>query len=302
MSRSSACRRVCGPVPDTALRGRSAGIIGRVPRAFQPGLQAPGPPHREAYAFAVRGAELLVVQQGDAVRIPRFAEVDGLPVCDHHYLGDLAGSACWAVAVAGEEAPRPPLAFSGLRPLFARLDEDLFGLAGRALQIVEWAQTHRYCGRCGTPTELAANERAMRCPACGLLAFPRVAPAIIVRVTRGDEILLARGTRFPGSMYSILAGFVDPGESLEECVHREVREEVGIEIAEPRYWGSQPWPFPHSLMVGFTADYRSGELAPDPEEIADAGWFAADALPPLPPGLSIARKLIDDWVSARSRR
>src|SRR5207344_1476293 len=117
-------------------------------------------------------------------------------------------------------------------------------------------------------TELAPNERAMRCPACGLLAFPRVSPAIIVRVTRGDEILLAQGRRFPGVMYSVLAGFVEPGESLEQCVHREVREEVGIEVANVRYFSSQPWPFPHSLMVGFTADYAGGELVPDPEEIA----------------------------------
>jgi NAD+ diphosphatase len=141
----------------------------------------------------------------------------------------------------------------------------------------------------------------MRCPVCGLLAFPRVAPAIIVRVTRGDEILLAHGRRFPSTIYSVLAGFVDPGESLEECVHREVREEVGIEVTPPRYFGSQPWPFPHSLMVGFTAEWAGGELSPDPEEIADAGWYRADALPELPPSISIARRLIDDWLAARDR-
>ena len=138
--------------------------------------------------------------------------------------------------------------------LWGSVDDVVWTVAGRAVQLVEWDRTHRYCGRCATPTEVVAGERARRCPTCGLLAFPRLAPAMIVLVTRDDgrEALLARGTRFPVPMWSCLAGFVEPGETLEEAVHREVREEVGLEVDDVRYWGSQPWPFPHSLMLGFT--------------------------------------------------
>lgn len=250
----------------------------------------------EALCFALRGSELLVVEGEPLVGIPRLADLSDAAGAPTHEVGRLAAGTCLAVSLPDDASPPPGMAFAGLRQLFGRIDDEMFGMAGRAVQLVEWRRTHAYCGRCGTPTEPADGERAMRCPACGLLAFPRVAPAIIVRVTDGDRILLAHGRRFPSVIYSVLAGFVDPGESLEECVHREVREEVGIEIANLRYFGSQPWPFPHSLMVGFTADYAGGELTPDPEEIADAGWFSADALPELPPGLSIARRLIDDWL------
>ena len=170
-------------------------------------------------------------------------------------------------------------------------------IAGRAVQLVEWARTHRYCGRCGTPTEPSPNERAMRCPDCGLLAFPRLAPAIITLVERDDEVLLARGVQFPLPMYSCLAGFVEPGETLEQAVAREVREEVGVEITDITYVGSQPWPFPHSLMIGFNARWQRGEIVCDPAEIVDAGWYPrSTSLPMIPPGISIARQLIDRWL------
>jgi NAD+ diphosphatase len=136
----------------------------------------------------------------------------------------------------------------------------------------------------------------MRCPSCGLLAYPRISPAVIVLIRRGDRALLARGVRFPLPFYSALAGFVEVGETLEDTVAREVREEVGVEVERIRYFGSQPWPFPHSLMVGFSAEWKSGEIAPDAREIVDAQWFGAAALPPIPPRLSIARRLIDAWL------
>ncbi len=139
----------------------------------------------------------------------------------------------------------------------------------------------------------------MRCPACRLLAYPRVAPAIITLVTRNDgaEALLARGVQFPLPMFSCLAGFVEPGETLEGAVHREIGEEVGIEIANVTYRSSQPWPFPHSLMLGFRAEWAGGEIVCDPREIAEAHWYGRDELPMIPPGISIARKLIDDWLA-----
>jgi NAD+ diphosphatase len=141
------------------------------------------------------------------------------------------------------------------------------------------------------------NERAMKCPSCSLLAFPRLAPAMITLVTRGDEALLARGVQFRGPMYSCLAGFVEPGESLEGAVVREVREEVGVEVTNVRYQGSQPWPFPHSLMVGFRAEWAGGDIVCDPTEILDAQWYRRDELPNIPPSISIARKLIDAWIA-----
>jgi NAD+ diphosphatase len=182
--------------------------------------------------------------------------------------------------------------------LFARLPETEWFIAGRAVQIVDWARTHRFCGRCGTATVHNDIDRAMKCPSCGLLAFPRLAPAIITLVRKGEQALLARGVNFRGPMYSALAGFVEPGENLEQAVVREVREEVGIEVGNVRYVSSQPWPFPHSLMLGFEADWVSGEIEIDPKEILDAGWYSRDSIPNIPPGISIARKLIDRWLLA----
>jgi len=145
--------------------------------------------------------------------------------------------------------------------------------------------------------EPQSTERAKRCPKCGLLHFPRLAPAIIVLVERGDKLLMARSRHFASGMYSVLAGFVEPGESLEEAVIREVKEEVGISIKDIQYFGSQSWPFPHSLMIGFTATYEGGEISMDDTEIEDAGWFSIDKLPPLPGKISIARKLIDWFIT-----
>ncbi len=211
-------------------------------------------------------------------------------------LGTLDGRACFAIAVDHDEH----VGAVPLMGLWGQVDDVVWTVAGRAVQLVEWDRTHRYCGRCATPTEPSAGERARRCPACGLLAFPRLAPAIIVLVERDDgQALLARGVTFPIPMYSCLAGFVEPGETLEEAVHREVREEVGIEVDDVRYWASQPWPFPHSLMLGFNARYAGGDLVLDEREIVDARWYAHDDLPNIPPGMSIARRLIDDWVARR---
>ncbi len=191
------------------------------------------------------------------------------------------------------------MVFKGLRGLFALLDEDAFRLAVRAIQIVDWDRDHQFCGRCGEPTEEQAAERSKKCPRCGLTAYPRLSPAVIVLVARGDQILLARSPHFVAGMYSTLAGFVDPGETLEQAVAREIREEVGVEVTNVRYFGSQPWPFPNSLMIGFRADYAGGEIVIDGEEIEDAGWFRAGGLPRIPPRISIARALIEDFLGQK---
>jgi NAD+ diphosphatase len=247
--------------------------------------------------FVVQGSGIAVCADGNAVALPATAELAlwGFDQRQAHYLGRIDERDCLAID-AGAVQPAAPWAIEGLRALHDRLDEVVFGVAGRAVQIVHFASVHRFCGRCGTATARDLGERCMRCPRCELTAYPRVSPAIIVLVRRGAEALLAHSGRFATGFYSTLAGFVEPGESLEETLRREVREEVGVEIRNIRYFGSQPWPFPHSLMVGFVADHASGDIVVDGEEIKDARWFRADALPPIPPRLSIARKLIDAWV------
>jgi NAD+ diphosphatase len=207
-----------------------------------------------------------------------------------HDLGMLGDAR--AFAVEGEHSAARPL-----RSLYESLDPATFAAAGRAAHVIDWASTSRFCGRCGTANERDSGERAMKCPRCGLVAYPRIAPAVIVLVRRGEEALLARGARFPLPFYSTLAGFSEIGESLEETLAREVREEVGVEIANVQYFGSQPWPFPHSLMIGFFADWAGGDIRIDENEIVDARWFRRDELPLIPPGLSIARKMIDAWVA-----
>jgi NAD+ diphosphatase len=178
--------------------------------------------------------------------------------------------------------------------MFGDLDERTLAIAGRAFQIADWARNHRFCGACGRPMTPVTGERAMRCE-CGHVAYPRIAPAMMVLVRKGDAILLARNVAVPpGGRMSALAGFVEPGESVEEAIHREVHEEVGLFVKDLRYFASQSWPFPGSLMVAFTAEYSSGEIEVDPEEIAEAHWFGpGDKLPELPPTQSISRALIE---------
>lgn len=220
-----------------------------------------------------------------------------------HHLGLLDGSSVWAVDV--EERPDDDThEWVPLMGLYGRLVDERWVLAGRAQQVVTWDRDHRFCGRCGTATEVLvdpdAEERSRVCPSCGHRSYPRLAPAVIMLVRRDDRVLLAHGRQFPTRFYSALAGFVEPGETLEEAVIRETREEVGIEVDDVRYFGSQPWPFPHSLMVGFIARWASGELDPDPREIVDADWFDAAGLPPTPVGgVSIAGWMIQAWLDGR---
>ncbi len=194
------------------------------------------------------------------------------------------------------------MSWEGLRTLFSVLDDAQFALAGRALQLVDWDRTHQFCGRCGTRTEPHAEERVRICPACKLSAYPRVAPAVMALVKRDDEILLARSPHFPPGMYSALAGFVEPGESLEQCLAREVAEEVGVEVKNARYFASQSWPFPHSLMVAFVCEWAGGEIRRQESEIEEAKWFKVLQLPKLPSKISIARRLIDAVVDQASSR
>lgn len=244
------------------------------------------------------GGGLWVKAERAGVALPSHDDVVelGLGRSAAHYLGRVHGEDCFALDAEQLDAGEP-WQLRGLRALYGQLDDEAFAVAGRAVQVVAFAATHRFCGRCGQSTTRAELERALRCVSCSLTVYPRIAPAIIVLVRRGEQALLARAARFTSGFYSTLAGFVEPGESLEQTLEREVREEVGIEVKNIRYFGSQPWPFPHSLMVGFNADYAGGQLTADGVEIVDARWFDAAALPPIPPKPSIARRLIDAWIS-----
>ena len=271
--------------------------------SFQAGVVAPTGISEapEALLFAFHGDRLLV-GHSSTVSVPNLKTLGelGLSHGNLHYLGALGEQPCYAVDLE-EDQPLPDgMALSGLRRLFGAISEELFQIGGRAFQILNWDRTHRFCGRCGTATEYHETDRARDCPQCGLLSFPRLSPAVITLIQKGHEFLLARNARFPGKRYSIIAGFVEPGETLEEAVHREIKEEVGSDVKDVRYFGSQPWPFPHSLMVGFTAHHAGGEIEVDGEEIVDAGWYSADNLPELPDSISISRHIID-WFLEQQR-
>ncbi|GGC02738.1 hypothetical protein GCM10011352_31210 [Marinobacterium zhoushanense] len=186
-----------------------------------------------------------------------------------------------------------------LRSKLAQADEAGFGLLARAAQIAVWHDRHRYCGHCGSAVEVDAVELAKVCHSCGLSVYPRISPCIIVLVVDGDRCLLAHNPRFPRGRFSTLAGFIEAGESAEAAVAREIREEVGVEVNNIRYVTSQAWPFPHSLMLGFFADYAGGELKPDGVEITEAGWFSREELPDLPPRFAISRLLIERFIAGR---
>jgi len=246
--------------------------------------------------FAFHGAQILVRRDTQSASVPSARDLGELGVSPKRsqYLGILGEQHCFACELEEGCAAPEGMQWSGLRALFGSIDDSLFALAGRAFQIVDWDRSHQFCGRCGTPTQIKNHERARECPSCGQVHYPRIAPAIMALVRRGHEFLLARSPHFAPGMYSALAGFVEPGETLEQTLVREVREEVGIEVANVRYFASQPWPFPHSLMIAFNADYAGGEITPEPGEIEAADWFTVDRLPQaLPSKISISRRLID---------
>lgn len=258
--------------------------------AFVPGVTTSATRGR---MFALAGQSLCVVRE------PEIA----LPIADAEgalYLGELDGEPCFARALERTDPPPAGSEPMPLRQLFGALSDETFGVAGRALGLTAWDRDFRHCGRCGTATARSAAERARTCTSCGHAAYPRLSPAVIVLVERDGRCLLARNARTQMPFFSTLAGFVEVGETLEECVRREIHEEAGIELADIRYFGSQPWPFTSSLMIAFTARWAAGELRAEPAEILEPSWFAPDALPVVPPKLSIARELIDDFVRRHS--
>ncbi len=270
-------------------------------RTFIPCTDPPKEQSQPAWWFAFLGNKLLICKQSPA-SIPYLIDISelGLIPVRQQYLGTLAGQDCYSAELAQDSIPPNGTTFEALRKLYEYLEEDFFSLAGRAFQVIDWDRTHQYCGHCGTQTLQLLGKRAKQCPKCNLVSYPRLSPAVIVLVERGAEILLARAHNFPDNFYSVLAGFVEPGESLEGAIIREIYEEVRIEIRDIRYFGSQPWPYPNSLMIGFTATYASGEIEIDENELTDAAWFTKKNLPLIPPKLSIARSLIDWFVTSKN--
>jgi NAD+ diphosphatase len=255
----------------------------------------------QAWWFIFSGYRLLVSVSDNSASVP-FTEATeklGMMAVRRLHIGTLRGFPCYAAETDFTGEVPSGYAFEELRSLFGRLEDPFYQAALTAVHLVEWDKNSLFCGKCCGELKTCTDVRAKKCEQCGRLEFPRVSPAIIVLIEKGDTLLLARSARFPLPFFSVLAGFVEPGESLEAAVHREVMEETGIGVKNIKYFGSQPWPFPDSLMLGFTAEYDSGEIKIDGEEIVEAGWYRFDNLPQIPGKLSIARQLID-WFIAKN--
>lgn len=254
--------------------------------------------------FIYHKGELLLHKDNATQPIPELLDIAELnmDILFQQYLGEWQQKHCFCLEIKSienfsqqnlsQDYHWQPLRQAALNIL----SQELFHLAGRALQILQWDKNHQFCGHCGTPLSYSLVDRAKICERCNLSHYPRICPCMIVLIKRGKEILLARSPHFLPNVYSALAGFMEPGESVEEAVHREVNEEVGIKIKNLQYRFSQPWPFSDSLMLGFTAEHLAGEIEIDGVEIEDAGWFTLENLPALPSSISIAKKLIELFI------
>jgi len=255
-----------------------------------------------AYWFIFKGYELLVCVDplSERYSIPFFDDIKQLNhmISDIQYLGKVNGKDSYAASLSGDVNLEGYI-LKGLRFLYCDIEDDWYRLANRACHLNNWKKKNRFCGCCGEPMHPSPDEVAMLCRNCGNIVYPRISPAIIVSITKGDQILLAHAAKFTNNVYSVIAGYVEPGETLEECVKREVFEEEGLHIKNIKYFTSQPWPYPDSLMTAFTAEYESGEIKIDGIEIEDANWYTRDNLPELPSKASVAMKLISAWLNGK---
>ena len=275
-----------------------------LPSDFEPLWAAPEGAGDDGLWFVFHRANLLVYTGQDTPMLPMPADVlSGSVPIDREgarFVGMLGATPVWAARAERPNAPDNH-AYENMRMLFNRMPDDLLAIGGRAVQMLEFDRTHRFCGACATPTEIHEGGRSRKCPNCGETSYPRVSPAMMVLIKRDvggrRQLLLARSGRFQRGMYSALAGFVEPSESIEECIHREAFEEVGLKVTNLRYFSSQGWPFPNSLMIAYVADYEGGDIVPQEGEIEDAQWFDLDNLPGLPHRLSIARRLINSVIA-----
>lgn len=271
--------------------------------SFVPGHRGPAFVAGEVVCCLFQGSRLLVARGADG--LPQLPQLDaaacGLPLKSAQYLGRLEGRHCYGLHLPPQAKLPGGLELLGLRALILEGNDLASALAGQAFQLLEWERTHRFCGSCGAPTTPHAADRAVECAECRIVCYPRISPVMMALVHRGNgasgELLLTRKPNYAPGRYTVVAGFVEAGESLEQCLAREVKEEIGVDIREPRYFGSQPWPFPNSLIMAFSAEWAGGEVDPDPAELEDAQWFSIDALPELPEPVHISRQLIDDTIA-----
>ena len=267
--------------------------------AFVPGKGTKAPTEQQGHWLIVQDQHLVVCGEGEDIRLPTGGVPEGLASAldGPHWLGTLNGVPCWAGGVSRDAALPPGLRRETLIPMRGtRLSDDLLSLGGMAMQALHWENTSGHCPRCGTRTERIAGEWGKRCPACQYEHYPHLHPAVIILIRDGDRVLLARKAGFAPGRYALIAGFVDNGECLEGCVAREVKEEVGVDVKDIRYVGSQNWPFPSQLMVGFVAQYAGGDLVIDHEELEDARWFPCGELPNAPSRHSIAGWIIQNYA------
>lgn len=253
-----------------------------------------GDNNEPAYYFAFKGRELLVHEP--SLDIPLLQHDDHFSAFRKVYLGKLKDTHSFAVELPQDYIPGLEMNLLSLRTVIMNFSSTLSSIANRAVQLLDWDRDHKFCGRCGSLTENVKHEHSKKCPVCGLTSYPRISPAVIMLVHRKNEVLLTRSPNFRPGIFSVQAGFVEAGESLEDAVRRELYEETGISVKDISYFGSQPWPFPNSLMVAFTAVYAGGELKLDPTEIEAGGWYKRNELPTVPDSASISRKLIDWFV------
>jgi NAD+ diphosphatase len=255
------------------------------------------------YWFLFDDGKLLLTRQNKKYEVVRYETVpyavDGMT----HEVGKYQGATCMAAAVAdaasvdvvaaGSDADG--LVWMGLRESYDWIDVELYKLAGRGSELIFWDMNTRFCPACGTATHVD-TVISKKCPHCGKEMFPQLSPAILVMIHKGEQILLVHARTFTRPFHGLVAGFVEPGESLEECVVREVHEETTLDIKNVRYFGSQPWPYPCGIMIGFEADYVSGDIRFADNELTDGRFYSHDELPLIPQKLSLARKLIDSWI------
>jgi NAD+ diphosphatase len=243
-------------------------------------------------------SDKLLIDLKTELKIPFTNKLDDMNIkpVRKQYMGTLMEHACFSVEVDPETDAPEEMAFMDLHSLYDILDEDIFLLAGRAIQIVNWDKNHQFCGKCSTPTQTMDNEMAKICPECGFINHTRLSPAVITAIINEDKILMAKHSYGLKNRYSLIAGFLEAGETLEEGVEREIMEEVGLKVKDIKYFGSQPWPFPNSLMIGFTANYDEGEINVDGKEILDAKWFEVDEVQRPHSKMSIASELIEWYI------
>ena len=259
------------------------------------------PPDTREQWILVDGPSVVTGKDGTMLTDPAACRIFLEDDPDRFMIGYDHRGSWYAVPISGSVLLPDGYARTHLRSLYGVIPDDLLGIASRAVALSRFYHTHLFCGICGAETNRKEDEIATVCPACGHIGYPVINPVVIVCIRRDDTILLARSPRFLPKVYGVIAGFVEAGESLEQAVAREVAEEVGIGIDTIRYRCSQPWPFPHSLMVGFTASYAGGTIRINPAEIEEAGWYSYDSLPTLPAAGSITRILIDQVLEEISR-